>query len=71
MDYLEILRRRGWLSDPGERVRVVAVHARDCPARNGGLCRCEPRLVLAASLLPRRAEDDDRDLPMLHVASGE
>jgi hypothetical protein len=27
MDYFETLRSNGWLADPGERVRVVAIHA--------------------------------------------
>jgi hypothetical protein len=71
MDYFDTLRRNGWLADPGERVRVVAVHAEDCLSGWGRACSCEPRLLLAADPLPRAARSADDDLPMLDIASGE
>ena len=71
MDYFDTLRGNGWLADPGERVRVVAIHAGGCLAIWGRPCSCDPRLVLAADPLPHKAGDDDRDLPTLDLASGE
>ena len=71
MDYLETLRRNGWLTDPGERVRVVAIHAAGCPARLGQRCACEPRLTLASNPFPRESRKRDVDLPTLEVAAGE
>ena len=72
MDYLDTLRRNGWLADPGEQVRVVAVHAEGCPThRRAGPCWCEPRLVLVTDFPTLRAEEDDRDLPILDAASNE
>ena len=71
MDYLDTLRRNGWLADPSDRVRVVAIHIESCPANDGWTCRCNPRLVLAADYLPRRARTEDSDLPILDAASGE
>ena len=71
MNYLETLRCNGWLADPTDRVRVVAIHAEGCPANDGWSCRCNPRLVLAADLVQRFAKDDDRDLPLLEAASNE
>ena len=71
MEYLDVLRRNGWLADPSDRVRVVASHDRSCPANDGQSCRCFPRLVLAADLLPIRVEKDDPDLPILDAASNE
>jgi hypothetical protein len=71
MDYLDTLRCNGWLVDPGDRVRVVAIHAARCPARLGQRCRCEPRLALASNPFPREARERDVDLPTLEVAAGE
>ena len=71
MDYFDTLRRNGWLADPGERVRVVAIHARGCLTNWGRSCSCDPRLVLAAESDPREAEEFDNDLPMFDMASGE
>ncbi len=72
MDYLDTLRRNGWLADPADQVRVVAIHTEGCPAnRRGRPCWCEPRLVLVADSLPRFAKDDDRDLPILDAVSNE
>jgi hypothetical protein len=71
MDYFETLRRNGWLADPGERVRVVAIHAPGCLATWGRSCSCDPKLVLAVDPLPCRPRDDDKNLPMLDLASGE
>ena len=71
MNYLETLRCNGWLADPTDRVRVVAIHAKGCPADGGWSCRCNPRLVLAADLVQRFAKDDDRDLPMLDAVANE
>lgn len=71
MDYLDTLRRNGWLADPSDRVRVVAIHIESCPANDGWSCRCNPRLVLAADFLPRRAKDENRDLPLLDAVSNE
>ena len=72
MDYLETLRRNGWLADPGDQVRVVVIHADGCPIhRRGGPCWCERRLVLVAYSLSRFAKNDDRDLPFLDAVSNE
>ena len=71
MDYFDTLRRNGWLADPGERVRVVSIHADHCPAKSGRSCTCDPRLVLAADPLPREAQADIREFPLLDAASGE
>jgi hypothetical protein len=71
MDYFETLRCNGWLADPGERVRVVAIHARGCLANWGRSCSCDPRLVLAVDPLPREVKLIDNDLPTLDLASGE
>ena len=71
MGYFETLRRNGWLADPGDRIRVVAIHAKGCPAKVGRPCACDPRLVLAVDPLPRRAKVRDNVLPMLDAASGE
>ena len=71
MNYLETLRCNGWLADPSDRVRVVAIHAEGCPADDGWSCRCNPRLVLAADYLPCRAKDEDHDLPMLDAVANE
>ena len=71
MNYLETLRCNGWLADPTDRVRVVAIHAKGCPADDGWSCRCNPRLVLAADLVQRFAKDDDRDLPLFDAVSNE
>jgi len=46
MEYFDALRRNGWVSDPGEPFEVVARHAAACPATEGRLCRCTPRLEL-------------------------
>ncbi len=46
MEYLDVLRRGGWLPDPADRVRLVVEHGGDCQVRRGGRCRCVPRLVL-------------------------
>ena len=71
MDYFETLRSNGWLADPGERVRVVAIHAEGCLTDWGRPCSCVPRLVLAADPLTRHVRGEDHDLPMLDLASGE
>ncbi len=71
MGYFDTLRRNGWLPDPGERVQVVAIHVAGCLANWGRTCSCDPRLVLAADLLPRTAKEADSDLPLLDAASGE
>ena len=71
MDYLDTLRRNGWLADPSDRVRVMAIHAEGCPTHRSGPCWCEPRLVLVADLLRREAGQIDSDLPRLDAASGE
>jgi hypothetical protein len=71
MDYFNTLRRNGWLADPGERVRVVAMHASGCLANWGRPCSCNPRLVMAADPLPSEVKLIDNDLPTLDVASGE
>jgi hypothetical protein len=72
MDYLDTLRRNGWLADPSDQVRVVAIHAGGCPThRRGGPCWCQPRLVLVADPPRRQAGRVDSDLPMLDAASNE
>ncbi len=71
MDYLDTLRRNGWLADPSDRVRIVVIHAEGCPANVGRTCRCNPRLVLAADYPPHEARNLDSYLPMLDAASGE
>ena len=64
MDYFDTLRSNGWLADPGERVRVVAIHGDGCLTNWGRPCSCDPRLV-------RKAKEKDNDLPLLDAASGE
>lgn len=72
MDYLDTLRCNGWLADPSDRVRVVAIHAEGCPThRRGGPCWCEPRLVLVADTPRRHSGQVDSDLPVLNAASNE
>jgi len=71
MDYFDTLRSNGWLADPGERVRVVAIHGDRCLINWGRPCSCDPRLVLSADTLPRKAKEKDNDLPLLDAASGE
>ena len=71
MDYFDTLRRDGWLADPGERVRVVAVHRDACLTRRGRPCSCRPRLGLAAEAVSLEAGDFDDDLPTFDLASGE
>ena len=71
MDYLDTLRRNGWLADPGERVRVVAIHGKGCLADWSRPCSCEPRLMLAADPLPREVGLIDNDLPTLDLAVNE
>ena len=71
MDYFYTLRSNGWLADPGERVRVVAIHAENCLTDWGRPCSCDPRLALATDPLPRQANEEDYALPLLDVASGE
>lgn len=71
MDYLDTLLRNGWLADPSDRIRVVAIHAEGCPTHRRGPCWCEPRLVLVADYLPCRARDENRDRPMLDAASNQ
>ncbi len=46
MDYLDALRRHGWVADPGDRVTVEAMHDQRCPSGHGGPCNCVPRLEL-------------------------
>jgi len=71
MDYFDTLRSNGWLADPGERVRVVAIHGDGCLTNWGRPCSCDPRLVLAADFHPREAKEVINDLPTLDLASGE
>ena len=71
MDYFDTLRGNGWLADPGERVRVVAIHVGSCLSNWGRPCSCEPRLMLVADPLPRDFRLIDNDLPVLDIASGE
>ena len=72
MDYLDTLRCNGWLADPADQVRVVAILAEGCPThRKAGPCWCEPRLVLVADLPRSQAGHVDSDLPILEAASGE
>jgi hypothetical protein len=71
MDYFDTLRRNSWLADPGERVRVVAIHADGCLSNWGSPCSCDPRLMLVADSLPRNIRLIDNDLPVLDIASGE
>jgi hypothetical protein len=55
MEYLDVLRRGGWVPDPADRVRVLVEHRDGCPARTGGRCRCVPRVVLCDA--PPRARE--------------
>ena len=71
MDYFDTLRSNGWLADPGERVRVVAIHVESCLTDWGRSCSCDPRLVLAADPLSKEVRLIDNDLPTLNRASGE
>jgi hypothetical protein len=71
MKYLETLRRNGWLADPGERVRVVAIHERGCLANWERPCSCDPQLRLVVDPMPREARLVENDLPTLDIASGE
>lgn len=71
MDYFDTLRRNGWLTDPGERVRVVAIHAKGCLANWERTCSCDPRLILAADPISREIKLIENDLPTLDLASGE
>ena len=71
MDYFDTLRSNGWLADPGERVRVAAIHANGCLTNWGRSCSCDPLLVLEVDPLPREARLIDSDLPVLDAASGE
>jgi hypothetical protein len=71
MDYLDTLRRNGWLADPSDRVRVMAVHTEGCPARRRGPCWCEPRLALVPDLPRREAGDRASDFSVLDAASNE
>jgi hypothetical protein len=71
MDYLEVLRRNGWIADPTDKVGVTAVHDMDCPASAGRTCWCSPRLELTAEWAQPVGRDLDRDAPRLDIASGE
>jgi hypothetical protein len=71
MDYFDTLRRDGWLADPGERIRVVAIHRRGCLSAWGRSCSCTPRLELVVEPLSRDAKGNESDLPTLELASGE
>jgi hypothetical protein len=71
MEYLDVLRRNGWIADPTDKVRVTAVHDMDCPAAAGRSCWCSPRLVLTAECEQPVGRDLDRDAPLLDMASGE
>ena len=42
MDYFDALHCNGWLADPTDRVRVVAIHEAGCSGEDG--CSCVPRL---------------------------
>jgi len=71
MDYLDVLRRNGWIADPTDKVRVTVVHNEDCPAAKGRSCWCHPRLVLTAG--SSRADEQHLDgvSSRLEIASGE
>jgi hypothetical protein len=71
MDYFDTLLRSGWLADPGERVRVVAIHHTGCLSAWGWSCSCDPRLELVVDPPPRDTGDDESDLPTFDLASGE
>jgi hypothetical protein len=71
MDYFETLRRDGWLADPSDRVRVLAIHGESCPARRGCRCRCEPRLVLSSDWHPDGPGRPSVGLQPLEAAAGE
>lgn len=71
MDYFDTLRSNGWLADPGERVRVVAIHRDGCLSNWGRQWSCEPRLLLAADPFSNEVQLIDNDLPTLDRASGE
>jgi hypothetical protein len=71
MKYFDTLRRNGWLTDPGDRVRVVSMHQRGCSSAWSRSCSCDPRLELVVDPPPRDVGDDESDLPTLELASGE
>jgi hypothetical protein len=71
MDYLEVLRRNGWIADPTDKVRVHVIHHETCPAVKGRTCWCSPHLVMAADVAQGQDEDLDHDLPHREIASGE
>jgi hypothetical protein len=71
MDYLDVLRQDGWIADPTDKVRVIAIHEASCPAARGRSCWCRPRLELAVDMANGRDGDLDRDPLPLDVASGE
>ena len=71
MDYFETLRRNGWLSDPSDRVRVVAIHEKNCAARFGRPCRCTPRLVLCQDRPPNKGQRSTVEPFSLDAAAGE
>ncbi len=71
MDYLDTLRRDGWLADPSDRVKVVAIHKEHCPARFGRPCRCVPRLDLCQDLQPNNSQRAAFEPMRMDVASGE
>lgn len=71
MDYFDTLRSNSWLADPGERVRVVAIHADGCLSNWERNCSCDPRLMLVADPLAHHAKEDDYDLPQIGLAANE
>jgi len=71
MDYFDTLRRNGWLTDPSDRVRVVAIHEGHCPTRFGRPCRCTPRLVLCQDRPPNKGQRAAFEPMRMDVASGE
>jgi hypothetical protein len=71
MDYFDTLRSNGWLADPGERVRVLAIHADGCLTNWGRPCSCDPRLLLVADPLAHPAKSVGQDFAQFGLASNE
>jgi hypothetical protein len=71
MDYLDVLRREGWIADPTDKVRVAVVHDGGCPAAKGRSCWCTPRLVLTAASSHSDEHRFDGASSGLEIASGE
>jgi len=71
MDYFDTLRRNGWLSDPSDRVKVVAIHQEHRPTRFGRPCRCTPRLVLCQDRPSNNRQRQAVEPLRMDAASGE